>query len=269
MSTGFRLLEAGTLRATLACQFIDPVWRVPVADGLVLTAWPEGDAGRSRTAARSPVSALLGFSHLPGLLDFETGAGATPSLPSPGRPFVTRLVDTQGRYLPIVRTVTVLQAAVVVTTLASAPARPAPAGMAVVRGEVWTASGSPAGWAVVRVGIAAGAAETVADDLGRFVCYLPYPDALPPLIGSFPGGGSLDNLTWPTTVSVHYQPSLFVRPAGTTVTDPPDAASIAAQGVAGIDDGGTTVGSVSPTLTFGVPLLVASSGSTRLIVVPA
>ncbi|GAC1361321.1 MAG: hypothetical protein NVSMB32_00130 [Actinomycetota bacterium] len=274
MSIDFRPLEIDTLRATLALRFVDPVWQVPVTDGLAVTAWPAGDPSAGRTAGRSPVSPLFGFAHLPGMGAYERGRASSPppSLP-PGlgtdRLFVVRMVDTAGRFLPVVRSLRLPQPAVVVTTLVSAPARPAPAGLAVLRGEVATSSGTAAAWAAVHITLGAMSADTVADAQGRFVSYLPYPDALPPLAGSFPAGGSLDAITWPVSISVRCEPSALAQPVGASPADPPDSASIAWQASAGIDNGGSIVASLPLVLTFGAPLVVASPGSTRLIVQPA
>jgi len=270
VSTAFRLLEVTTLRATLALQFLDPVLRTAVSDGLTATAWPVGDPNAAMVARHSPVSSTLGFANLPGLLAYETGrSAAPPSLPGPLGQFVVRTVDDRRRFLPTVQVIPVPQVAVVTAMLFSAPTRPAHPGFAAIRGEVWTSAGRPAGWAVVTLSQGTTPIQALADGQGRFACYPPYPDALPPLAGSLPAGGSIDNLTWPVVVTVQCQPSVLLRPSGTGTADPPELASILAQGDATIEDAGLLVPSVSRVLRFGQPLAVASSGSTRLIVEPA
>jgi hypothetical protein len=270
MSTAFRLLEVTTLRSTLALQFLDPVLRTAVSDGVAAKAWPVDDPSAATAARPSPVSATLGFANLPGLLAYETGLSpAAPSLPGPLRQFVVRTVDGLSRFLPTVQVIPVPQPAVVTTVLFSAPTRPAHPGFAAIRGEVWTRAGRPTGWAVVTLSQGATMVQALTDAQGRFACYPPYPDALPALPGSLPAGGSIDNLTWPLFVTVQCRPSVLVRPSGTGTADPPDLASILAQGDATIEDAGILVPSVSRVLRFGQPLAVASSGSTRLIVEPA
>ena len=154
------------------------------------------------------------------------------------------------------------------TTLATPPlysavTRPVPSGFATVLGEVWTTTGTPAPWAVVQIVAGGTTYTTLADQLGRYVVYLPYPEALPPLTGSPPIGGPLDSLTWPLTVWVRYQPSNQQVLADALPADPPELASLLSQASATISSGGDTQPNLAATLTFGSQLLV------MLEVVPA
>jgi hypothetical protein len=256
-------LETSVYRAPLGLQFIDSVTGGPVADGLVVTAWPAGVPWAARMATQSPVSAIMGFGQLPGLASYENALTDDPetftwSAPSAGQPFEVRVADPLGRYLPELLALTVPQPALVTPSLYSAPARPVPPGFATVRGEVWSATSppQPAAWAVVQIAADANSYLTVADQAGRYVIYLPYPEALPPLTGS-PGGVPLGQMTWPITVSVLYQPSAQTWLADAAPGDPPELTSLLqGQGTAGIVVGGGTQYELTATLTFGTPVLL-------------
>jgi len=261
------VLETIVYRAPLGLQFTDSATGAPVADGLVVTAWPAGDPGSERRAAQSPVSATLGFGRLPGFARYEEARTDDPATfswpPDPGLPFEVRVTDPLGRYLPELLALTVPQPALVTPALYSAPARPAPPGFATVSGEVHTAAtGAPAAWAVVQVDAGSASYTTLADQLGRYVVYLPYPEALPPLTGS-PPSAPPGPLTWALTISVRYQPTAQDRLADATAADPPELGSLLGQAPAAISAGGTTQPSLAATLTFGTALLL------MLEVVPA
>ena len=264
----FQLLETTVYRAPLGLQFIDAVTGAAVADDLVVTAWPAGDPTGTLTPTRSPISANFGFGMLPGIAYNEAliaSGGALPgSPPGPDRPFEVRVVDPIGRFLPALLAVTAPQPALVTPTLYSAPTRPAPSGWAKVSGEVWaTSPAAPAAWAVVEVTAASSTYTTLADQLGRYVVYLPYPEALPPLAGSPPSGGPLDQITWPISVTVRFQPSVQNQLPDSTAGDPPELGSLLGQAPASIQTGGGLQSNLAATLTFGIQLLL------MLQVVPA
>ena len=253
--------ETIAYRAPLGLQFTDSVGGASITDGLVVTAWPAGDPGSARLATQSPVSTIMGFGRLPGLASYEearTDDPGTFSWPAPGagRPFEVRVADPYGRYLPELLAVTVPSSALVTPLLFSAPARPVPSGFAAVGGEVSTTTSGPAGWAVVQVTAGAGTYLTLADQLGRYVVYLPYPEALPPLNASPPVGGPLGQLTWPLTVSVRYQPSAQNQLADAATQDPPELASLLGQAPAAISTSGGQQPSLDATLAFGTRLLL-------------
>jgi hypothetical protein len=252
------VLETTAYRAPLSLQFTDSVSGSPVADGLVVTGWPVGDPGAARLAAWSPASPILGFGRLPGLARYEearTEDPATFAWPAPGQalPFEVRVNDSLGRYLPELLAITVPQPSLATPVLYSAPTRPVPSGFATVSGEVRTAAtAEPAAWAVVQIDADSASYVTLADQLGRYVVFLPYPEALPPLGGSPPG----TPLTWPLTVSVCYQPSAQNQLADATAGDPPELGSLLGQAPAAIPIGGTPQPSLAATLTFGVVLVM-------------
>jgi hypothetical protein len=257
------IMETTSYRAPLALRVIDSISGTDVGDGLIAIAWPQGDPASARTALRSPVSTLLGFGTLPGLHSQELAllaAGAEPSGPVLGLlPFIVTVTDTLGRFLPEALVVKVPVAAPVDATLYSAPARPRPPGWATVYGEIHVdLDGTPAAWALLEItdGTAAYRYQTVSDEAGRFLFYLPYPEALPPLAGSPPVGGGIGQVTWPLTVTVNYQPATLTWPANPAPAGPPDISSIRAQNQAEIATSGGMQPSYDGTLSFGTPLLL-------------
>ena len=263
----FQLLETIAYRAPLGVLFCDSVTGAPVADDLVVTAWRAGDPGGARRPVRSPLSANMVFGSLPGLAASEealAAAGGQPGLGSSSPvPCVIRVLDPDGRFLPALLAVIAPATALLSPLLFPAPTYPRPSGWAMVSGEVWSA-GVPAGWSVVEVQAGSVTYATVSDGQGRYVLYLPFPEALPPLTGSPPGGGGpLDQITWPLTVSVRFQPSAQQRLADAVTADPPEQASLLAQAAAMLVTGGGATATLAATLTFGVPLML------MLQVVPA
>jgi hypothetical protein len=248
-------LEITGYRAPLAVSCTDSATGTAVGDALQVTAWPAPDPGDVRTARRSPVSALLGFADLPGLRAYENavapGSGRLSWTPAPGRPFLVSVTDPMRRYLPELTEVSVPVTAPVPITLYSAPARPAPPGWATVRGSVRDQGGTPAGWSAVTVDTGADSYLTLADEQGRFLSYLPYPEALPPLTGSPPAGPGLSGVHWQLTISVRYQPSAQAWPADGF---PPELSSILGQAQADIAAAGGSQPSLQATLTFGAAL---------------
>ena len=261
-------LETTFYRAPLGLQFIDSADGGSVSDGLVVTAWQAGTPWDVRTATQSPMSTIMGFGHLPGLASYESATTQDPEIltwspPGTGWPFEVRVTDPLGRYLPELLAVTVPQPTLVTPMLFSTPARPAPAGFAAVSGEVSTITSGPAAWAAVQIMAGADTCLALADQLGRYAAYFPYPEALPPLTGSPPDGAQDGPLTWPLTVSVRYQPSAQNQLADAAAGDPPELGSLLAQATAAISVGSGQQPSLAATLTFGARLLL------MLQVVPA
>jgi hypothetical protein len=108
-----------------------------------------------------------------------------------------------------------------------------------------------------------------------FTLFVPYARAFPALQGSPPhGSGTIDQLTWPLTISVFYQPSKqrFVPDLDSFMPDlnPPDILSILEQARAEIYD---TLDLHGPTLMrplrFGIDLVVTTIYQSQLLVDPA
>jgi hypothetical protein len=175
-----------------------------VAEGIVVGYFPP--SGRMVLAVRTPsgVHALRG---LPGLGAAERGAGDTAFWYNPpaGGSYRVDIRDPGGRYLPMCLDVMLpasglytphsslpgLHAPVV--PVFSSPARPVPAGFAVVRAQlVLGLDGAPASWARLDIGLPDGTTATgVADGAGRVCVFFPWPE--PPV--SQPG--DLHGQVWP------------------------------------------------------------------------
>lgn len=255
-----RVVERFGYRPPLAVDCQDGVTGAGVTDGLLATAWLRQDPASRFTALRSPVSGLLGFANLPRMWR-STHAKVGPGQPivwpaGPPEPCCLLVVDTLDRYLPVSVAVNVPVSAPVVVPLSSAPARGRGSGIATVRGELHTAAGVELGWALVRIDAGTTTYQTLADPRGRFLVHLPYPEALPPLLGNPPVGPGLSGVTWPLTVTVRSEPDSLVRSPGLGPQDPPELGSVIAQGAAQLVDGGTHP-SITATLRFGIPLVLA------------
>jgi hypothetical protein len=254
--------ETTVYRAPLVLQFLDSVGNRPVGDGLVVTAWPRDDPAAYRYGWRSPLEATIGFGRLSGTYSFEETVTPDPtqllwSPPSAGHPYEVRVTDQARRYLPELISVSVPQPGLLIWPLFSAPTRPAPSGWAAITGEVWrTTTRQPAAWSLVDVAAGSATYRTLADGSGRFVVFFPYPEALPPLTGSPAAGEPLNQISWPLSVSVRYQPSTHVRLADASTDDPPELTSLIGQLPAAISTSGGTSASLAATLTFGGRLLL-------------
>jgi len=254
-------LERSGLRGALALRCFDASSGAAVADDLAAVAYREGDPQTLFTAARSPVSGLLGFGVLPGLGPSQrtrSSGGAPLDWPPVATPesLVARVTDRARRYLPVVLAVNVPATAPADVPLYSGPARPAPSGLATVRGDLRvTTDGSEAAWAVVTVTAGGGVYETVCDGRGRFLFYLPYPEALPPLSGVTAPG--LDGVTWPLALRVRYQPGALRPVAGSAPGDPPELGSIRGQAPALASQGDSDpAAELDVTLAFGTALVL-------------
>jgi hypothetical protein len=252
------VVETLGYRAPLALRCRDATSAVDVSYGIVASAWRDGDPSATRVATGSKVSTLLGFGVLPGLraLTYARADGsALPSWPAaPGEPFMISVVDTENRYLPQVFGLQLPQTAPVDVLLYTAPTRPPPSAWGCVGGEVHVAAdGTAAAWALVDLVVDASSYSALCDEHGRFLIYLPYPEALPVLAGSPPHGSGLGALNWPVTVSVRYEPSSLAWPVNPAPVGPPDVVSIRSQGAASVGIGLSppNAPSLTQTLQFG------------------
>jgi hypothetical protein len=257
-----RLLERNSYRAPLALACVDGVSGTVVSDGLTATVWRRDDPATRLTARRSPFSGLLGVESLPGMW-LETHAvgpaGEPTSWPAaPPTPVSALVIDTRGRYLPTSIAVDVPVTEPFQVQLFSQPARPGASNCATVQGEIRDdGSGEALGWAYVTVVSGSDTYHAVADQVGRFLLQMPWPDAL-----SVPTGSGLAGVTWQLTVEVQSQPSALVRSPGLGSDDPPELASITGQQAAQLIVGGPHP-SLDVTLTYRSPLVL------RLLAVPS
>ncbi len=219
MSAPARTLDTLTRVTPLGLRFWDAVLETMIGDGLTVTAYPEGQGGRRVPAFTTP-GGVYAFAGLPGLHAAETGAGDDAywtywAGPPRTRRFVVEVSDPAGRYQPFSLTadlphrgVYTWDCAAVASPLASpvapgppavplfsAPARPVPAGMAVVRAELWDSfAGAAAAWAVLEVAAPGQPpAQGIADARGRVAVLFPYPEPAMPSAapGSPPGGAAV------------------------------------------------------------------------------
>ena len=264
-------LERIGYRAALSVRCLDAVRETVVADDVVATAWPADDPSARLVASRSRVSGLLGFGVLPGFreLQFARSTGGQPlewPPDPPAKPYVIRVVDLRGRYLPVVLAVSAPVLEPVDIELHSGPARGGQSGWALIRGEVHhSTTRAPLGWSVVTVTAGGPDYPVVSDDLGRFLLVIPYPEALPPLAGSPPAGPGLSAMTWDLTVAVACEPSTLTAAPGTDWdpirggTDPPELGSILGQAAARQEVGGGLAATSTAILTFGTPTVLTLS----------
>jgi len=208
------------------------------------------------TPAQATRSGFYAFAHLPGLRQLEFGAGTNEywsSIPDrEKRDMVVMVEDAQGRFLPVAFTaVTPYQKLfglaclpedlpLATIPLFSAPARPAPGGLAVVRAELRTAEG-PAVHAVLEVLLADRLlGRGLADAQGRTVVFFPYPASA---IGE---PVPLLQRKWDITLRARYSHKPALKPGG-----PPDLCAVFAQPVA------APLAPSSATLIYGQELFVS------------
>jgi hypothetical protein len=221
-------LERISMVAPLGVRFRDLCSGALVSDGLRVVVYPETNPDK-RTPALVNRSSTYVAHHLPGLRGAESGAGDDAywaSLP-PRRRFIVEVVDLDGRFLPFTfpadlpvrglfewdcpapgSPLSPLEVSKAVP-LFSAPSRGAVAGMAIVRAELWDpTAGAPAAWAVLTATPEGGPpAQGIADEQGRVVIFLPYPEPIDAIPGaSPPSGPPLTEQSWAIDLHVQYVP---------------------------------------------------------------
>jgi hypothetical protein len=233
MRQAFVPLETTIFRAPLGLRCMDLARNIPVTEGLDVRAWRLGTTYPLYTASRSPLSGVFGFANLPPFRRFQTGEldtdawcsppASPPAFSPPGAElgdlayaldgrapnYAVLIEDRLRRFLPQVLLLCLPRERLVETLLFSAASRPAPAGMAAIRGQLWDrAADAPASWALVTARLGDGEPHAgLADERGVFVLFLPYASPLPPLTGSPPHGAvAIDEMTWPVTVEAFYEP---------------------------------------------------------------
>ncbi len=231
------IIERVTLVAPVGLRFWDRVSGTAIGDGLVVTAYPPDNPAR-RTQAFVTRSSVYVLRNLPGLREVESGVGDATfwQRPPPQRLFVVEVVDEAGRFQPFLFraqlpvqglfTWTCGQGSAPIATpghvpLYSSGSRQAPAGMAVIRADLWDPNladgkGGPAAWAVLEAVVAGPAPLRVrglADARGRVALIFPYPEPtgapLSPIAGSPLGatGPALLDQAWEVELQAAYQPS--------------------------------------------------------------
>ena len=277
------MLEIVTRTALLGVAFWDSVSGRAVADGLTLTEL------RSGTAAVANAGGVFALHDLPGMRASAFGAGDPAFWGSP--PAHTRSIlelrDSRRRFLDFrfsadaptrglfdqyCTSTSPPDGPVGVVPLFSSPTRPVPAGIAVVRADLWDlASGREAAWALVEVTAAGQVHRGVAGPDGRVAVFLPYPEPqsarhLAPRrrrrhCPRRPG-------PCPSRSSTHRNPAVLQRvvPAHT----PQICVRCSRQADATALDSESPIAPLAPqTLAFGRDLVLRSAGQSVLLVLPA
>ena len=288
MTSSFQLLERVAHVAPFGVRFRDAVTGLQVSEGLSVEAYPlEAALGRARPEDevrgrrrafpnRSGTQVLMG---VPGLRGFELSdpdeEDWVASPPGASR-FVFEVEDRTGRYLPFSFEARLPYRGLFVwdenplplesppapppsdgVPLFSAPARMPPAGMAVVRAELWDESAkSPAAHALLEArfkGRLLG--RGVADEKGRVALIFPYPpparlpQTSPP--DSPPSGGipPLTQQEWAIDLAARYGPAGSPPPYKPRF---PDLLTVLSQGPATLwRDAAKTEPLVAATLGYG------------------
>jgi hypothetical protein len=228
MTTTPIVIERHSKVAPLGVRFWDEIAHKSIGDSLIVTAYraTQPDRRFALTLNRANVFVLQ---NVPGLRDIEFGAGDQDywdNLPAP-QSFVIDVFDTANRFLPFTFTAAVPtrdlyewicgsppeQSGV---PLFSTPTRSNPGGYGVIRAELRdeaqfdtrTQDYAPASWALLeawydgqRVG------RGLADQQGRIVVFLPYPEPINPPISSPPTPRTaLTSQVWPIELRAFYSP---------------------------------------------------------------
>ena len=260
-------LEKVIRRAPLGLRFLDLVQGVSINDGLVVTAWQNGTTGPKQLAFSSPMSGIYGFRTLPGLRPYEADERPASEWCAPppdvGKPTADELADLRNlvsanesatkanfivcvedqlrRFLPQVLLMCLPRERLVEVPLFSSLARPRPAGLGVVGGELAIHEGAeykgPASWALVTATLSDHTYVGIADERGMFSIFVPYASALPPLVELPPRGKEpIDKLTWDVTLRVFSQPEKLRFVPVAPDLNVPDMLSIMEQGKAMVND---------------------------------
>ena len=291
-----RVLERLTLTAPLGVAFWDPALGRPVSEGVAVRVAPEGEIRRGRmTEAHANRAGIFVVHHLPGLREFEGGAGDDDfwsTLP-PERRFRVEVTDTLGRYAPIVFHVGIprergpvrpecaseLWFADPASPLDSPPkipgyvplfstaARRVPPGRTAIRATLADAmSGAPAEQALLEVwydGRLLG--RGLSDDRGEVMAVVAYPE--PPLPASPPGSGSppvqqpLGRQLWPLEVTIRYQPPLARYPSPVPGVELGDLCDIVRQAPATIASASPAGEILDADLEFGSELILGGGAA--------
>ena len=295
-----RELERLVTVAPFGFQLWDPIRELPVSDQLSVVG--TSPAGLRRAATAGP-SGTFSLRHRPSSWAFTSGSGddgfwASP--PAVAAQWEMSVIDGAGRFLPftfdVEGAVRVGQAArevcgigpasarsdvtglgdaagsppeeraMPVVPLFSAPARPIPAGFAIVTAQLLDPGDRPVAGAIVRVSPPRSRpAYGMSDGRGMTVVAVAYPEledahASPPVGTPRP----LQEQSWPVTVEVFTDPSVN-RPS------PPDLCAVLAQlrgQPARLVGQSPPETSLRATLEYGKPLAVSTLGRSELVVEP-
>lgn len=237
------VLDRLTLVAPLGLRFCDFTSGAFVGDGLDVQVYPSGNP-TTKVAALANRKGVYVLHHAPGLLEVEHGKGDQEfwNGPPPTRNFVVEVNDKERRFQSFQFTASLPERGIYKWTdvpssplaacesipLYSSPVRSVPAGMAVLRADLWDESrNAAASWAVLEASLNSQViARGIADEQGRIAVIFPYPPPRAFAIGSPPGsplssppsasGLPLTEQVWPLQLRALYTPE---RP----ISSPPNS----------------------------------------------
>ncbi len=281
-----QILDRVTRVTPLGLRFWDAATNTCVGSGLRVTAYPADQPLQRAQAISNRLGTYL-LQNLPGLRQVEHGLGdADFWRDPPTRSFVIEVVDSERRFQPFqfnakapsrnlfeVDCLTASPptsppgASVAVVPMHSAPTRPLPSGMAVIRAELRTPADAPAAWAVMEARFDGELmARSFADEAGRIALMFPYPEPptpLPDVSPVSPPLGERSPLTsqrWPIELSARYSSTA-------TVPKIPDLCQVLAQASAQLIGAlpATPLSEVS--IEFGKELVARTTAKSTLIIV--
>lgn len=231
MNTTLQRIDSLTMVAPLGLRFRDESTGDFVGDGLSVAVFEPGKPAGKTQAVANPSGVYVAH-HAAGLTAIEHGRGGAEfwsNLP-PKKNFVVAVTDEERRFQPFQIEVQLPERSVLTWAspfglsppddtasipLYSSPVRRVPAGMAVLRADLWDASNDlPAAWAVVEAYIDSQLiTRGMADDQGRLALIFPQPAprrftaSSPPGITSPPGatGLPLTEQTWSINLRALYE----------------------------------------------------------------
>jgi hypothetical protein len=280
-----RTLEILTRTAPLGVRPWDAVTGRAVTDGLRLNEVRHG------VVATPNRSGVFVFHDLPALhaSAYGTGDDGFWAAPPASARFLLELVDGERRFLAFrfdadapARGIFREHCALAFSPpavdvpglpLFSAPSRPVPPGSAAVRADLWDVElDAPAAWAVLEVTPAgAPTARGIADEQGRVVVMLAYPE--PHWSGSSPppGSSALADQTWSLQLAVRYDPAGASPPLPDPVSGiAPDLCTVLGQRAATLlEDLSPATPLTGAVLAFGRQLTLRTPGRSVLLVSPA
>jgi hypothetical protein len=215
----------------LGLRFLDEATGRPVSGDsfdLEAEAWPLGASNRKTTGILTP-SGIMAFHGLSGLREFENSDANDPFESAPQHVFQVAVRDRAGQLLPCTFVVSAPKRGVAAfagdgsppwiaegaVPLFSAPSRPAPAGLGVIRAELhYHASGQPAAWAFVEASYSSGGtrrtARGLADRQGRVIVMFAYPEGRRRAFNSSPPGDSrgISQQEWTVDLTIFHDRSV-------------------------------------------------------------
>ena len=249
-------------------------------------------------SARATRRDLFTAQDLPGLRGFEAGGLLSPPLP-----WLVEVRDAWGRYTPCVIEALLPHPGLLLqppcaaalwpqpitspamrlpqgVPLLGTPARPVPAGQAVVRATLVDAdNAAPAAWAVLEVALDGHLlGRGVADARGEVVASFPWPEPADPLPvfspGSPPGPPApphpLDQARWPLQIAVRWQRGLPLHRTDPAQPDLPDLCALLTQPLAALSLAHSPTEPLHEAwLLYGQTLVLAADAGARILVHPA